>query len=417
MRTEKDVCCRRHCLEALLPIVACRPVGSLRHRRKQVTTVKNDSHTSTRGVAQSSLLRGGRLANRETQQLDYTLSRVPHAHEEERRTANTGRMSNTKLRAGDVVVVRSPAEILGTLDADGRLDGLPFMPEMLEWYGKSFRVSRRVEKTCMEVQPQHYPNRRFASDDVVFLDGPRCDGGAHDGCHRGCRIFWKEAWLRPTNGEDIPTRPSESGLAELRARLQVKVDADRYVCQSTELFRATEEFPGKKKPWMLRIAFREVWNGDVPIGRIVQLFFRSIRFAVPRAFAGHDSLRGTNQRTPSESLDLRPGELVRVKSRARIAETLDVHGRNRGMGICEEMTRLCGREAEVRHRVDRIIEEKTGKMRPMQHSVMLRNLQGDPSACEECLCHAEMGDCPRGELMYWREIWLERAQDQGAKTG
>ena len=326
-------------------------------------------------------------------------------------------MRNAKLHAGDLVVVRSPGEILATLDADGRLDGLPFMPEMLEWYGKPFRVSRRVEKTCMEVEPQHYPNRRFASHDVVFLDGPRCDGGAHDGCQRGCRVFWKEAWLRPATGEATPTPPSDNELAALHTRLTVKVADDRYACQSTELFRATEAFPGKKKPWMVRIAFREVWNGELTAVRLVQLFLRWVRFRVPRAFRGNSSLHGPNKRTPTESLDLQPGEIVRVKSRARIAETLDSLGRNRGMAICEEMTQLCGREAEVRIRVDRIIEEKTGKMRPLEHSVMLRNLRGDPRACEECLCHAEMGDCPRGELMYWREIWLERAEDPGGAAG
>ena len=403
--------------EAPVSITAGRPDESPIHCREQVPTVKNDAHVSSRGIARSSQWWVGRLVNRETQQLDYTLSRALHAHDEAKRTANTGRMSNTKLRAGDVVVVRSPGEILATLDADGRLDGLPFMPEMLKWYGKSFRVSRRVEKTCMEVQPEHYPNRRFASDDVVVLDGARCDGSGHDGCHRGCRIFWKEAWLRPAQDEDNATQPSANGLAELRARLRIKVAEDRYVCQSTELFRATEAFPGKKKPWMARIALREVRNGDLQAGLLVQLFLRWIRYAVPRAFKGHDSLRGTNQRTPTETLDLQPGELVRVKSRARIAQTLDVHGRNKGMGICEEMTQLCGRTAEVRNRVDRIIEEKTGKMRPLHHSVMLRNLEGDPRACEECLCHAELGDCPRGELMYWREIWLERAEDQGAAAG
>ena len=55
--------------------------------------------------------------------------------------------------------------------------------------------------------------------------------------------------------------------------------------------------------------------------------------------------------------------MVRVKSRAQIVETLDQNGRNRGMGICYEMTRCCGGEAEVRYRVDRIIDERTGNMR------------------------------------------------------
>ena len=317
-------------------------------------------------------------------------------------------MSKPPFHPGESVVVRSAEEILATLDSQGRLDGMPFMPEMVNWCGKSFRVTRRVWKTCMEVEPGNYPNRRFAKDDVVILDGERCDGAAHDGCHRGCRIYWKEAWLRPA---DTPgsAAPSTGDRAALRARLPVKVATDRYVCQSTELFRATEEFPGLKKKWLVRIAFREMLSGEISPSRLALLFVRWLRYRIPRAFLGHNSLRGTNTRTPLAVLDLQPGELVRVKSRAEIAATLDANGKNRGMALCEEMTRLCGREAEVRIQVDRIIEEKTGKMRPMSHSVMLRNLKGDPTACEECLCHTEMGDCARGELMYWREIWLERA--------
>ena len=66
-----------------------------------------------------------------------------------------------KFHSGDQVTVRSPEEILSTLDADGTLDGLPFMPEMLEWCGKSLRVERRAEKTCVSVPLPAYGNRRF----------------------------------------------------------------------------------------------------------------------------------------------------------------------------------------------------------------------------------------------------------------
>jgi len=38
------------------------------------------------------------------------------------------------------------------------------------------------------------------------------------------------------------------------------------------------------------------------------------------------------QATPTESLGLQPGELVRVKSHEQILRTLDTLGRNRGMG-------------------------------------------------------------------------------------
>ena len=128
------------------------------------------------------------------------------------------------FRAGDRVIVRSPEEILSTLDAEGTLDGMPFMPEMLEWCGKSFRVDRRAEKTCVDAPPSEHPNRRFAANDTVFLDELRCDGSSHDGCKQGCKIFWKEAWLRSDDSVDASTRAlSRTGGDELLARLKTKV--------------------------------------------------------------------------------------------------------------------------------------------------------------------------------------------------
>ena len=53
-----------------------------------------------------------------------------------------------KLRAGDWVEVRSKEEILQTLDPGGQLEGLPFMPEMLQYCGKRSRVFKRAHKTC-----------------------------------------------------------------------------------------------------------------------------------------------------------------------------------------------------------------------------------------------------------------------------
>jgi hypothetical protein len=324
-------------------------------------------------------------------------------------------MKPRRFRAGDQVLVRSPEEILSTLDADGTLERLPFMPEMLAWCGKPFRVQRRVEKTCVDIAPPvDGTRRRFPANDVVILDGPRCDGHAHDGCKHGCRIFWREAWLRPRDTEATTTQRSETGLEELRDRLKVKSDENHYFCQSTELFKATEAFTGRRKFWWVRIPLREIRNGDLSVSEILKLFvlwyWQRLRIAV----TGEPWFRGPHKRTPNESLNLQPGDLVRVKSRAQILETLDHNSRNRGMSICYEMTRCCDGVAEVRYRVDRIIEERTGKMRELHDTVALQNLRNNETLCDECLCQGELGDCPRGELMYWREIWLERANRSGA---
>src|SRR5208282_5334612 len=108
---------------------------------------------------------------------------------------------SSKLRAGDWVEVRSKEEILRTLDQDGRLDGMPFMPEMFEFCGKKFQVYKRAHKTC----DPDFNSRRI--ENAVHLE-TRCSGSAHGGCQAGCLIYWKEAWLNSANG-DRPSRDRE----------------------------------------------------------------------------------------------------------------------------------------------------------------------------------------------------------------
>ena len=327
-------------------------------------------------------------------------------------------MRHARFFAGDQVLVRSPREILATLDADGTLDGLPFMPEMLDCCGRTFRVYRRVEKTCVDVVPPVDSNRRFAKNDVVTLEDLRCDGGGHDGCKRGCRIYWKEAWLRAADSSESEAPVDNSALTALSARLKVKTDEERYFCQSTELLRSTEPFSGRMKPSLVQIALRQVRQKDRSMPETAKLFSRWLRLRLHRAVAGDNRLRGPNTRgTPVVALDLKPGELVRVKPLDQIVATLDAKKRNRGINICHEMTRCCGEVAEVRYRVTRVIEERSGKMRELNHSVTLQAPRGTKSVWDECLCYGEMGDCPRGELMYWREIWLERVKEKAKEQG
>ena len=78
---------------------------------------------------------------------------------------------------------KTPDEIVQTLDAEGASDHLPFMSEMLEFCGRTFRVSRRALTICISGPDTGVP-RRFRVDDVVTLDSVRCSGTAHDGCLR-----------------------------------------------------------------------------------------------------------------------------------------------------------------------------------------------------------------------------------------
>ena len=61
--------------------------------------------------------------------------------------------------------------------------------------------------------------------------------------------------------------------------------------------------------------------------------------------------------------------------------------------------------------------ERTGEMREIRNTVSLQNLRGRMMrpGDSQCFCFDELGDCPRGELMYWREAWLERASSGGTE--
>lgn len=306
----------------------------------------------------------------------------------------------SRLRSGDVVIVRPPDEILSTLDANGTTADLPFMPEMVDSCGKLFRVSRRIEKTCVEGQL----SRRFGDNDVVLLEAQRCNGAAHDGCKRGCMIFWKESWLRRAEDGESNIEIKANARERLLAQLKVRRDAAHYFCQSTELLKATEDFQGKYKPWMVRIAFREVLNGDRSPLEMARILAQGVNTIIQRrrvGFAAFQLLPGPNKRTPTESLGLKPGDWVRIKSEAEILKTLDGKSRNRGLTIARAMIQNCGKRFEVGENFDQMINERNGEMLSVKNTVTLKGL--------ECHCAYKLGGCPRGELQYWREIWLERS--------
>src|SRR4051812_36331902 len=145
------------------------------------------------------------------------------------------------LRPGDVVEVKSPEEIFASLDGDA-IDEMPFMAEMLQYAGKQFTVSRRVDKICDTVAATG--SRRMT--DTVYLDDLRCDGSAHGGCQAGCKIYWKEAWLRRVDADVLaPTTATPEPSPELEAALAAGThpahDPDLWRCQNTQAFVATTQ--------------------------------------------------------------------------------------------------------------------------------------------------------------------------------
>lgn len=304
--------------------------------------------------------------------------------------------------------VRSPSEILATLDAEGTLDGLPFMPEMAPMCGRRFTVERRAERICDTIR---YTGTRRLRDGVL-LDDLRCDGADHAGCQAECRLLWKDAWLRQVDSSTpapAPFKPSEMGALRERAARNtcttVMVDGKpetRFRCQATDLPRCTEHI----ELWDPVGYLRELSSGNVGVRHFVRVMSRVVVQEPMRKLGLFDKVhvRGSAKKGEQfEVLDLQPGERVRVKSKEEIARTLNEQGRNKGLWFDVEMLPFCGREFVVRRRIRTFVNDQDGK---------LVELKNEAITLDGVVCSGDLSlrrwFCSRAIYPYWRECWLER---------
>jgi hypothetical protein len=332
------------------------------------------------------------------------------------------------LRSGEWVEVRSAAEILATLDDEGRLESLPFMPEMLQYCGRRFRVLKSAHKTCDTIQSSK--GRRMTH--AVHLEGLRCDGQAHGGCQAACLLFWKEAWLTrvsgpgpeenrgsthsptPIGAERATSALSRCDTETLARATRVEAisgeTAPRYRCQATELLKATTPLP-----WWQPGQYLKDWRSrNVRLGTLIWYMLIAAYNVVMRLHwrgRPYPYIRGlAGDRTPTEELNLQPGEIAQVRSKQEIMLTLNARQRNRGLWFDAEMVRYCGKSFKVLARVDKIINEKTGAMMRMPNPCVIL----DGVSCSGCLSRDRLF-CPRGIYPFWHEVWLRRVNQSNAE--
>jgi hypothetical protein len=335
----------------------------------------------------------------------------------------------SRLRTRDWVKVRSKEEILRTLDAQGRLDGMPFMPQMFQYCGQRFKVYRRAHKTCDTLAYNwDSPGRRLPGG--IHLD-LRCDGKAYGGCQAACLIFWKEAWLKPADdGEqaELP-RAAYAGCSEADIDRATHADDPKlggephYSCQATELLNFTKPLPwwdarqyaedytsGNASPLRIlrgfiyvgyhygSLAFKQRFGGP---GRWLYDRFQALWGGLP--YPRHRGTLPEGQPGPTATLNLQPGDFVRVKSYEEILATVNRKNLNRGMAFDGEMMPYCGRTFRVRGKVEKFIDERTGYMKRMKTPAVI---------LEGVFCRSRYSNhrmfCPRSIFSWWREIWLER---------
>ncbi len=166
-------------------------------------------------------------------------------------------------------------------------------------------------------------------------------------------------------------------------------------CQIADLVRSSKKYPRLlTRLYQLRCNLQA--HGLLGTSR--KMWSKFVRDEVatdPRRVA-----RSIETCSASEVLGLQPGELVEIKSEEEIRRTLDVTGKNRGLGFMPEMWPYCGQQGRVLKRVEKIcLEEASRTVRAMKNTVILEGL----------FCQGNGIGCDRACFYFWRECWLKRA--------
>ena len=189
-----------------------------------------------------------------------------------------------------------------------------------------------------------------------------------------------------------------------------------FACQATELLRATK---GLVPWWEPNQYVQDVTSGNSTVPRVIRALLVGLfnrfqaanarflpRFCLIRGCKRYPFIEGqdTSGSTPSGSLGLQAGEIVEIKSRDEIFATLDENDNTQGLRFDSEQLKYCGRRARVLRRVEKIIDEKTGRMLRIKRDCVI--LDG-------VICTGQYHrSCPRAIYPYWREAWLRRVEDQ-----
>lgn len=177
-------------------------------------------------------------------------------------------------------------------------------------------------------------------------------------------------------------------------------------CQATELLRAGEPVGW----WSVRSLCGELVNGNVGLWRFLRVVARILAEGVGHRVGLVSSLpfkreEMTGEVKSRQSADgLQTGQLVQIKRGDEIRRTLNEHGKTRGLWFDREMKVYCGQSARVRAKVERFIDEGTGRM---------IELATDAYILDGVYCQSDRSNgrwfCPRAIYPWWRECWLEPA--------
>ncbi len=146
---------------------------------------------------------------------------------------------------------------------------------------------------------------------------------------------------------------------QLRARLKIFTGTKFYFCQASELLKATKPLSRWDR---LGKCVDEVRAGNCSAFEMAHRIAIWLYWRTRPIFVG-EYARGHNGSTPATSLNLQPGEWIKVEPMEQSRKTVNETGHNRGLYLSPDMRLLCGKHLKVARRLDKIIVDRTGEMR------------------------------------------------------
>jgi hypothetical protein len=211
----------------------------------------------------------------------------------------------------------------------------------------------------------------------------------------------------------VEHRSDPESLEELRAYVNARTkviksfdsgDEEVFRCQITESLGASIALHPRE--WGQYVA--ELRDGNVGIWRFLRVFARMNVWRIAHRMGRYPDQprRAGRNRVDGDKLGLQPGEIVEVRPLDEIGLTLDDDLKHRGLRYSEEMTPACGKRFRVKNRVERLVDENTGRM------IELKN---DCIVLEGFVCSGDRSPsslfCPREAYPLWREAWLRRIDE------
>jgi hypothetical protein len=102
----------------------------------------------------------------------------------------------------------------------------------------------------------------------------------------------------------------------------------------------------------------------------------------------------------SQASTLKPGDLVRVRSREEIQATLNSWKELKGCAFLEYMWQYCDTTQQVLKPLERFLDERDYKVKKCKGVILLEGVY--------CNGTPVFGRCDRSCLLFWREEWLEK---------